>query len=87
MFSPYSMKSRGGNMDTLDKRIINRMQEDEVQQYQEELLKQLPDLSEKCEQVDIALLLSQIPSREKQEALPDGEEEESLQETSQEEAG
>lgn len=74
-------------MDTLDKRIINRMQEDEVQQYQEELLKQLPDLSEKCEQVDIALLLSQIPSREKQEALPDGEEEESLQETSQEEAG
>ena len=73
-------------MDTHDKRIINRMQEDEVQQYQEELLKQLPDLSEKCEQVDIALLLSQIPSREKQVALPDGEEE-SLQETSQEEAG
>ena len=74
-------------MDTHDKRIINRMQEDEVQQYQEELLKQLPDLSEKCEQVDIALLLSQIPSREKQETLPDGEEEESLQETSQEGAG
>lgn len=73
-------------MDTLDKRIINRMQEDEVQHYQEELLKQLPDLSGKCEQVDIALLLSQIPSREKQVALPDGEEE-SLQETSQEEAG
>ena len=73
-------------MDTFDKRIINRMQEDEVQHYQEELLKQLPDLSEKCEQVDIALLLSQIPSREKQVALPDGEEE-SLQETSQEEAG
>ena len=73
-------------MDILDKRIINRMQEDEVQHYQEELLKQLPDLSESCEQVDIALLLSQIPSREQREALPDGEEE-SLQETSQEEAG
>ena len=73
-------------MDILDKRIINRMQEDEAQHYQEELLKQLPDLSEKYEQVDIALLLSQIPSREKREALPGGEEE-SLQETSQEEAG
>ncbi|MDX1779223.1 MAG: hypothetical protein R3339_10110 [Thermodesulfobacteriota bacterium] len=73
-------------MDILDKRIINRMQEDEVQNYQEELLKQLPDLSENCEQVDISLLLSQIPSREKREALPDGEEE-VLQETSQEEAG
>ena len=73
-------------MDILDKRIINRMQEDEVQHYQEELLKQLPDLSENCEQVDISLLLSQIPSREKREALPDGEEE-VLQETSQEEAG
>jgi hypothetical protein len=62
------------------------MQEDEVQHYQEELLKQLPDLSEKYEQVDIALLLSQIPSRGKLEALPDGGEE-ILQETSQEEAG
>ena len=73
-------------MDILDKRIINRMQEDEAQHYQKELLKQLPDLSENCEQVDISLLLSQIPSREKREALPDGEEE-ILQETSQEEAG
>lgn len=73
-------------MDTLDKRIINRLQEDEVQDYQEKLLKQLPDLSEKCEQVDIALLLSQIPSREKQGALPD-KEEASPQEASQEEAG
>ncbi len=73
-------------MDILDKRIINRMQEEEVQHYQEELLKQLPDLSEKYEQVDIALLLSQIPSRGKQEALPD-QEGASLQEASQEEAG
>ena len=55
----------------IDKRIVNRMQEDDSQHYQEELLKQLPDLSEKCEQVDVALLLSQIPSREKREALPD----------------
>ena len=70
----------------LDKRIINRLQEGEVQHYQEELLQQLPDLSEKCEQVDVALLLSQIPSREKQEALPD-EEEASLQEVPREEAG
>jgi len=58
-------------MNMIDKRIVNRMQKDESQHYQEELLKQLPDLSEKCEQVDVALLLSQIPSREKQEALPD----------------
>ncbi len=73
-------------MDILDKRIIHRMQEEEVQHYQEELLQQLPDLSEKYEQVDIALLLSQIPSRGKQEALPD-QEGASLQEASQEEAG
>ena len=58
-------------MNMIDKRIVNRMQEHESQHYQEELLKQLPDLSEKCEQVDVALLLSQIPSREKREALPD----------------
>ena len=58
-------------MHILDKRIVKRMQADEMQNYQEELLKQLPDLSEKCEQVDIALLLSQIPSREKREALSD----------------
>jgi len=58
-------------MHMLDKRIVKRMQADESQHYQEELLKQLPDLSEKCEQVDIALLLSQIPSREKRAALPD----------------
>ena len=73
-------------MDILDKRTINRMQEDEVNHYQETLLKQLPDLSEKCEQVDIALLLSQIPSRAKQEAFPE-EEQAISQETSQEEAG
>ena len=58
-------------MHMLDKRIVKRMQADESQNYQEELLKQLPDLSEKCEQVDIELLLSQIPSLEKREALPD----------------
>lgn len=58
-------------MNMIDKRIVNRMQVDDSQHYQEELLKQLPDLSEKCEQVDVALLLSQIPSREKREALPD----------------
>ena len=58
-------------MNMIDKRIVNRMQENDSQHYQEELLKQLPDLSEKCEQVDVALLLSQIPSREKREALPD----------------
>ena len=73
-------------MNVLDKRIVNRMQEDEIQHYQEELLKQLPDLSEKCEQVDIALLLSQIPSREKREALPDQGEPDSP-EVSQENVG
>ena len=69
-------------MNVLDKRIINRMQEDEVQHYQEELLKQLPDVSEKCERVDIALLLSQIPSRDKRVTSP-GEDQPELQEISQ----
>ena len=73
-------------MNVLDKRILNRMQEDEVQHYQEELLKQLPDVSEKCERVDIALLLSQIPSRDKREVSTDKDQPE-LQETSQENAG
>lgn len=73
-------------MHILDKRIVKRMQAEESQNYQEELLKQLPDLSEKCEQVDIALLLSQIPSREKREALPDEGQPDSL-DVSQENVG
>ena len=73
-------------MNMIDKRIVNRMQKDESQHYQEELLKQLPDLSEKCEQVDVALLLSQIPSRGKSEALP-GEGQPDSPDVSQENVG
>jgi len=73
-------------MNVIDKRILNRLQEDEVQHYQEELLKQLPDVSEKCERVDVALLLSQIPSRDKRKASTD-EGQPELQETSQENVG
>ena len=58
-------------MKLLDKRTTNRMSEEELKKYQEELSKELPDLTENCESVDIALLLSQLPLRGKHEALQD----------------
>jgi hypothetical protein len=56
-------------MEVLDKRIVNRLQEDELIHYQEELLKHLPDCGEKAERVDCELLLSQIPLRNNPAAL------------------
>lgn len=73
-------------MELLDKRIANRLQEDERIHYQEELLNRLPDCSEKAEPVDCALLLSQIPLRNNPAALHEGAPEESPEEI-QEQAG
>lgn len=73
-------------MEALDKRIVNRLQEDERIHYQEELLKYLPDCSEKAERVDCELLLSQIPSRNNPTALQEDVREESKEEL-QEHAG
>ena len=73
-------------MEVLDKRIVNRLQEDELIHYQEELLKHLPDCGEKAERVDCELLLSQIPSRNNPEALQEDAREDSQAE-SQEHVG
>jgi hypothetical protein len=73
-------------MEVLDKRIVNRLQEDELTHYEEELLKHLPDCDEKAERVDCELLLSQIPSRNNPAALPEDVREDS-QEESQEHVG
>jgi len=54
-------------MKITDKRIVDKMQEDERKQYEEEILKHLPDCTEKYEHVDIKLLMSQIPLRRKRE--------------------
>ena len=54
-------------MKITDKRIVDKMQEDERKQYEEEILKHLPDCTEKYEPVDIKLLMSQIPLRSKKE--------------------
>lgn len=67
-------------MEVLDKRIVNRLQEDELIHYQEELLKHLPDCSEKAERVDCELLLSQIPSRNNLAALQEEARENSKEE-------
>ena len=54
-------------MKVIDKRIANKMQGDERKKYEEEILKHLPDCTEKYEPVDIKLLMSQIPLRSKRE--------------------
>lgn len=54
-------------MKIIDKRLANKMNEDEFKQYEEETLKHLPDCTEKYEVVDIELLMSQIPLRNKRE--------------------
>lgn len=55
-------------MRAYDKRILNRMQEDERKQYEQDLHKNLPDLIELSEFVDTHLLMVQLPSR-KQKAI------------------
>jgi len=54
-------------MKIIDKRIANKMNFDECKQYEEKTLKHLPDCAEKYEVVDIELLMSQIPLRNKRE--------------------
>ncbi|KPJ59249.1 MAG: hypothetical protein AMJ42_02130 [Deltaproteobacteria bacterium DG_8] len=54
-------------MEVLDKRAIDQMQEDERKRYEEEILKHLPDCSDKCEFVDSELLMSKIPLKSKDE--------------------
>ena len=44
-----------------DKRILDRLSEDERKRYEEEILNHLPDCSEKREIVDIELIMSQLP--------------------------
>lgn len=73
-------------MELLDKRIVNRLPDDELKSYRQELVQHLPDCSEKAEFVDGALLLSQIPSRHSQRALREAAEEDSREEA-QEHAG
>lgn len=73
-------------MEVLDKRIVTRLQEDDLKSYQLELLHHLPDCSEKAEFVDGALLLSQIPSRHTAGALREAAEGNSREEA-QEHAG
>ena len=63
-------------MEILDKRIVTRLQEDELIHYEEELLKHLPDSGDKAERVDCGLLLSQIPSRNNPAALQEEPQEE-----------
>jgi len=61
------LTNRGINMEIIDKRILDKLPEDERKQHEEGILKHLPDCSEKCELVDIDLLMAQIPLRSKKE--------------------
>ena len=54
-------------MEIIDKRVVDKMQEDERRQYKEEILKHLPDCSGKGELLDTNLLMSKIPLRSKKE--------------------
>jgi len=54
-------------MGIIDKRIVDKMQEDERKRYEEEILKHLPDCSGKGELLDTNLLMSKLPLRSKNE--------------------
>ncbi len=54
-------------MEILDRRTLDKMPEDERKRYEEDILKHLPDCSEKCESVDMNLLMSQIPLKGRKE--------------------
>jgi hypothetical protein len=56
-------------MKTIDKRIVNKMHDNERKQYEGDILKHLTDCTEKYELVDIKLLMSQIPFRNKREEI------------------
>ena len=54
-------------MKIIDRRILDKLPEHERKLHEEEILKHLPDCSERCELVDVALLVSQIPLKGRQE--------------------
>jgi len=54
-------------MEMLDKRTLDKMPEDERKQYEKELLKHLPDCSDKCDLVDVEVLMTKISLRGKPE--------------------
>jgi len=62
-----------------DRRILDKLSEDERKQYEEEILTHLPDCSEKREIVDVELIMSQIPlkgGKEKSQEEPQKSDEE-----------
>lgn len=63
------MKDREETMKVFDKRIVNRMSFEERMQYEEEIHTKLPDCGDKCEHIDIELLMAQIPLRERKEEV------------------
>jgi hypothetical protein len=63
-------KDREEAMEVIDKRIVNRMSFAERMQYEEEIYTQLPDCMDKCEHIDIELLMAQIPLRGRIEEVP-----------------
>ena len=70
------VKDREEMMEVIDKRIVNRMSFAERMQYEEEIHTKLPDCMDKCEHIDIELLMAQIPLRGRiEEALPQAQEE------------
>jgi len=54
-------------MEIIDRRTLDKMPEDERKRYEEDILKHLPDCSEKGESVDMSLLMSQIPLKGRKE--------------------
>jgi hypothetical protein len=50
-----------------DRRILDKLSEDERKQYEEEILTHLADCSEKREIVDVELIMSQIPLKGRKE--------------------
>ena len=54
-------------MKIIDRRLLDKMPEHDRKLHEEEALKHLPDCSEKCELVDVELLMSQIPLKGRQE--------------------
>jgi endogenous inhibitor of DNA gyrase (YacG/DUF329 family) len=76
IFILYTL-TREGFMEIIDRRTSDKMPEDERKRYEEDILKHLPDCSEKCESVDINLLMSKISLRDKQEKPPEDPQENS----------
>ena len=56
-------------MKVFDKRIVNRMSFEDRMQYEEEIHAKLSDCGDKCEHIDIELLMAQIPLRGRREEV------------------